>query len=102
MPVLQQSVALSIENILLATDFSVASEKAGAYAKALAKRFGSALEVAHVFDPSVVTSYEEAIVEIKAIERKQIADENLECFARSLSLGSPARGIRGLRGGFAA
>lgn len=86
MPVLQQAVALSIENILLATDFSVAAEKAGAYAKALAKRFGSALEVAHVFDPSVVTSYEEAIVEMTAIDRKQMADENLGCFSRSLSL----------------
>jgi nucleotide-binding universal stress UspA family protein len=88
MPVLQQAVSLSIENILLATDFSVASEKAGAYAKALAKRFGSALEIAHVFDTSVVTSYEEAIVTMTSIDRKKIADENLEAFVRGLSLES--------------
>lgn len=86
MPVLQQAVALSIEEVLLATDFSVASEKAGAYAKALVRRFGSNLEIAHVFDPSVVTSYEEAIVPMTATDRKQIADENLQCFARNLAL----------------
>jgi nucleotide-binding universal stress UspA family protein len=51
MPVLQERVSVSVETILLATDFSPASEKATAYAKALARRFSSTVEIAHVFDP---------------------------------------------------
>ena len=86
MPVLQQAVSLSIDNVLLATDFSLASEKAGVYAKAVARRFGSKLEIANVFNPAVVTSYEEAIVQMTASDRKEISEENLACFARNLSL----------------
>lgn len=86
MPVLQQPVAVSIENILLATDFSEASDKAAAYAAAIARRFNSKLEIVHVFDPSVVTSYEEAAVAMPACDRKCIADENLVAFASHLPL----------------
>ncbi len=62
MLVLADPISLSLDTILLATDFCAESERAAAYAKALARRFGSTLEIAHVFDPSLVTSYEEAIV----------------------------------------
>jgi nucleotide-binding universal stress UspA family protein len=84
MPLLQEPVALSLQNILLATDFSNASKKAAAYAVGLAHRFQSRLEIAHVFDPSVVTSYEEAIVPATVIDRKKISDENLRSFAEHI------------------
>jgi nucleotide-binding universal stress UspA family protein len=56
----------------------VASEKAASYAKALARRFSSMVELAHVFDPSVVTTYEEALVGLPINERRQNSIENLE------------------------
>jgi nucleotide-binding universal stress UspA family protein len=78
MPVIGERVSVSVRKILLATDFSSASEKAGSYAKALARRFSSTVEIAHVFDPSVVTSYEEAIIGLMLKERRQISKEKLE------------------------
>ena len=86
MPLLQEPVAVTIQNILLATDFSNASDRAAAYAVGIARRFHSRLEIAHVFDPSVVTSYEEAVIQITSEERKQISDENLRSFAEHLWL----------------
>jgi len=62
MPVIGERVSVSVKKILLATDFSSASEKAASYARALARRFSSTVEITHVFDPSIVTSYEEAIM----------------------------------------
>ena len=80
MPVIGERVSVSVKKILLATDFSPASEKAASYARALARRFSSTVEIAHVFDPSVVTSYsyEEAILGLPVNERRRIANENLE------------------------
>lgn len=78
MPVIGERVSVSIKKILLATDFSPASEKAASYARALARRYSSTVEIAHVFDPSVVTSYEEAIVGLPVKERLRIANEDLE------------------------
>ncbi len=78
MPVIGERVSVSINKILLATDFSSASEKAASYARALARHFSSTVEIAHVFDPSVVTSYEEAIIGLPVNERRRISNENLE------------------------
>jgi nucleotide-binding universal stress UspA family protein len=78
MPVIEERVSVSVKNILLATDFSSASDKAASYARALARRYSSAVEIAHVFDPSVVTSYPEAIIGLPANERRRIGNENLE------------------------
>src|ERR1700677_4550726 len=78
MPVIEERVSVSVKKILLATDFSPASEKAASYTRALARRFSSTVEIAHVFDPSVVTSYREAIIGLPAKERGQIGKENLE------------------------
>ena len=78
MPVIGERVSVSIKKILLATDFSSASEKAASYARGLARRFSSTVEIANVFDPSVVTSYEEAIIGLPVNERRQISNENLE------------------------
>jgi nucleotide-binding universal stress UspA family protein len=75
MTLIQERAAVSIDTILLATDFSGASEKATAYAKAIARHFGSTLEMIHVVDPSAVSVYDEAIVGTAAEEelRKQLA-----------------------------
>jgi nucleotide-binding universal stress UspA family protein len=77
MPVLQR-VSVSVKNILLASDFSAASDKAAAYAKALALNYRSAVEIAHVFDPSVVTSYMEAVLGLPVKERQRLSTDALE------------------------
>ncbi len=78
MPLIQERVSVSVKKIMLATDFSTCSDKAASYARALARRFSSSVEIAHVFDPSVVTSYPEAIIGFPVNERRQICRENLE------------------------
>ena len=78
MPVIGERVSVSVGKILLATDFSSASEKAASYAKALARRFSSIVELAHVFDPSVVMTYEEALIGLPINERRKISNESLE------------------------
>jgi nucleotide-binding universal stress UspA family protein len=77
MPVLQR-VSVSLKNILFATDFSSASDRAAAYAKALALNFRSSVEIVHVFDPSVVTTYVEAILGVSVKDRKRVVSESLE------------------------
>jgi nucleotide-binding universal stress UspA family protein len=44
----KQSRAISLKNILFATDFSATSESALPYATAISRRFGSTLHIAHV------------------------------------------------------
>ncbi|MGD0797279.1 MAG: universal stress protein [Acidobacteriaceae bacterium] len=78
MPIIADRVSVSIDNILFATDFSAASQKAEAYAKALALNFRSKVDVVHVFDPSAVTSYVEAVVGLPVTERRQINDQEVE------------------------
>ena len=70
MPVLQR-VSVSLKNILVATDFSSVSDIAAAYAKALALNFRSNVVIAHVFDPSMVTAYVEAIFAPPVKQRRQ-------------------------------
>jgi nucleotide-binding universal stress UspA family protein len=64
--------------ILLATDFSSASEKAASYAKALARRFSSTVELAHVFDPCSLTTYDEALIGMPIDQRRKVSNESLE------------------------
>ncbi len=78
MPLIEDRVSVSLKKILLATDFSEASEKASVYAMALAHRFGSTIQIAHVFDPSAVTSQEEAVLGIPAAKRLPTAQERLD------------------------
>jgi nucleotide-binding universal stress UspA family protein len=77
MPVLQR-VSVSLRNILFATDFSSASDLAASYARALALNFRSAVEIVHVFDPSKVTSYVEAILGVPVKDRRQVVNDTLE------------------------
>jgi nucleotide-binding universal stress UspA family protein len=78
MPVVESPISLSIAKILFATDFSSSSEKAAAYAKMLAWRFASTVEVTHIFDPSVVTAYDEATLGFPAQVKRQRSEESLE------------------------
>jgi nucleotide-binding universal stress UspA family protein len=78
MPVIGERVSVSVERIMLATDFSSASEKAASYAKALARRFSSIVELAHVFDPCSVTTHGEASIGPPINERRKVSNENLE------------------------
>ncbi len=84
MPVLSEPTAVSVEKIMIATDFSAASERALAYAKALALRFGSLLELVHVFDPTVVVSWESAELEISPEERLRMSAQRLGDLERKL------------------
>jgi nucleotide-binding universal stress UspA family protein len=85
MPVIGERIAVSVEKILLATDFSSASEKATLYAKALARRFSSTVEIAHIFDPSVVSSYEETILSLPNDERRRIENERFKILREKFS-----------------
>jgi nucleotide-binding universal stress UspA family protein len=85
MSVIEERIAVSIEKILFATDFSSASEKAALYAKALARRFSSTVEIAHIFDPSVVSSYEETILSLPNDERRRIGNERLQLLQEEFS-----------------
>jgi nucleotide-binding universal stress UspA family protein len=70
--------SISVQRILLATDFSTVSEKATLYARALAQRFSSLVELAHVFDPSRVATYEDALLGLPVSERRQTSRDSLE------------------------
>jgi nucleotide-binding universal stress UspA family protein len=69
MTITQEPVAISIDTILLATDFSGASEKAAAFAKAIARRFGATLEMVHVVDPSAIPICDEVAIAMPPHER---------------------------------
>jgi nucleotide-binding universal stress UspA family protein len=75
---MEAPASVSLKKILLATDFSAASEKASAFAKALARRFSSTVEIAHVLDPSVVTSYEEAVIGLPLGVRSRTTRDRLD------------------------
>jgi nucleotide-binding universal stress UspA family protein len=78
MPLIEERVSVSVKTIMLATDFSTCSDKAASYARALARRFSSTVEIAHVFDPSDVTSHPKAILGLSVKERQKLSNEKLE------------------------
>lgn len=78
MALMEDRISVSLDKLLVATDFSPASEKVVLYAKALAQRFGSTVEVAHIFDPSVVSSYEDAIIGMPPRDRREVEQRALE------------------------
>ena len=85
MSVIQESTTLSIKTILFATDFSATSQRAEVYAKAFAHHFGSTVEITHVFNPSVVTSYEEAIIGFTPSIRESNCEKRLRTSQRSFA-----------------
>ena len=94
MPIIEDRVTVSVETIMLATDFSPAAEKAALFAKALARRFASTVEIVHIFDPSTVNSYEEAILSMPIDERRQNSQDRLETLQHDfLDAGINARSV---------
>jgi nucleotide-binding universal stress UspA family protein len=71
MPVIGVRPALNLERILFATDFSAAARVAESYARALAQRFGSTVDVVHVFDPTDHDSQEgDVLLPVNKLRRK--------------------------------
>ncbi len=85
MPVIDERAEIAIQTIILATDFSPASEKAAAYAKALAHRFGSTVELAHVIDLSVASNSEAALVGLSVDEMRREGKEKLNQLLNTFS-----------------
>jgi nucleotide-binding universal stress UspA family protein len=77
MPVIGQPIALTVEKILFATDFSESSEKAFAYMKKLAHHFGSAVTAAHVIDLTIATRSPEAMVGFSMPELREIGEDGI-------------------------
>jgi nucleotide-binding universal stress UspA family protein len=65
MTLTHEPVAVSIDTILLATDLSGTSERAAAYARAIARRFGSTLDMIHVVDPSALAICDEVVFDMQ-------------------------------------
>jgi nucleotide-binding universal stress UspA family protein len=61
MTVIEDQIELGLARIVLATDFSSASDRAAGYASDLARPFSSSLTLAHVIDLSVATPSEKAL-----------------------------------------
>ncbi len=74
MPVLDVSTEIAVRRILLATDFSTAAEVASGYAKALACRFGSTVELTNVLNLSSAATSDETLVD----EMRQSNSEKLD------------------------
>jgi nucleotide-binding universal stress UspA family protein len=78
MSVTEDQIVLIVDQILLATDFSSASEVATNYACAVAKRFSSTVTLANVVDLSIAARSEAAVVGKPIDEMRQTSSENLE------------------------
>jgi nucleotide-binding universal stress UspA family protein len=81
---IQEPTAVSIERIVMATDFAPSSERAMAYAKGLAHRFGATLELVNVYDPSPVRSWEAAELDITPEEAERRSVSRLAILASEL------------------
>jgi nucleotide-binding universal stress UspA family protein len=78
MPVIGDQVGLTLDRIVLATDFTPVSEKAATYAVGLAKRFASTLSLVHIVDLSTATRSEEAIAGLSLDQMRHDGAENQE------------------------
>ncbi len=78
MPVIDKRAEIALQTILLATDFSATAEKAAVYAKALARRFHSTVELTHIVDLSSVAPSEVALVGMSVDETRRESEEKLE------------------------
>jgi nucleotide-binding universal stress UspA family protein len=78
MAVIGNQVGLTVDRIVLATDFSPASESATQYARVLAKRFSSNLTLVHVVDLSAATRSEQAVAGYPIDDMRRSCSENLE------------------------
>ena len=78
MPLLEESIGLALDRILVATDFSEPSELATQYGRALARRFSSSLVLTHVVDLSVETRSERDCLGVPIDEMRHIGSLNME------------------------
>lgn len=78
MPVIGDQVGLTLDRIVLATDFTTVSEKAATYAVGLSKRFASTLSLVHIVDLSVATRSEEAMVGLPLDQMRHDSAEDQE------------------------
>jgi nucleotide-binding universal stress UspA family protein len=76
MRVVGDQVGLTLDRIVLATDFSAVSEMAGGYAQGLSKRFSSSLSLVHVVDLSSVSRSEYAEAALPVDEMRRASAEN--------------------------
>jgi nucleotide-binding universal stress UspA family protein len=84
----------SIERILFATDFSAMSNNAASYARILARRFSSSVEIAHVIEPASLKSYDEPIFGGTEEERRRLVGDKLEQLREDFAaLGIDARTV---------
>lgn len=86
MAVIGSQVGLTVDRMVLATDFSLVSESATLYAKMLAKRFSSNLTLVNVVDLSVATRSEQALVGYPIDDLRRSSSENLERLLKDLTL----------------
>jgi nucleotide-binding universal stress UspA family protein len=78
MRAVSDQVGLTLDRIVLATDFSPVSEMAGGYARGLSKRFSSSLSLVHVVDLSIATRSGYAVVGLPVDEMRHDSAENQE------------------------
>ena len=78
MAVIGNQVGLTMQRIVLATDFSPSSESATLYARLLARHFSSQLTLAHVGDLSVASTSEQAVTSLLLDDRRRMGIEGLE------------------------
>ena len=86
MPVIGDEVGLTLDQVIVATDFTPVSEMAVAYAAALAKRFTSKLTVANVVDLSIASRSDAAVVGIRLDKMLQDSAETVENVVNDLNL----------------
>jgi len=77
MSVTGDQINLIIDRVLLATDFSVASDIAAKYACAVAKRFSSTVTLANVIDLTITSRSEVAVAGQHIAEMRRDSRENL-------------------------
>jgi nucleotide-binding universal stress UspA family protein len=78
MAVIGDQVDLTMERIVMATDFSPASEAAAVYAALVARHFSAQLTLVHVVDLSVALTAEDASVNLLLDDRRRMGIESLE------------------------
>src|SRR5215469_1753135 len=93
MPVIQNEVGLTLDKIVVATDFTPESEKALTYARALAHHFASKLILAHVIDLSIAVPLEASFGGPDLDSMRSDGAENMDRTLRDLEInGLKARG----------
>jgi nucleotide-binding universal stress UspA family protein len=93
MPIIETNAGLTLDCILVATDFTEASERASEYAESLARRFSSRMVLTHIVDLSIATQSEQAVVGRPIEEMRQTGSRNMKhTLGKLRSLGIRATG----------